>query len=85
VNAGASGSYVLISGNQVSSNTTTNQGGGMLVLGNVDVIGNTITENSAYSGGGIIATATGTISENVISGNSARSGGASGRSIRAGA
>jgi hypothetical protein len=75
VNAGAGGSYVLISGNQVSTNTTTNGGGGMLVLGNVDVTGNTITENTAYSGGGIIATAAGTISENVISGNSARSGG----------
>ena len=47
----------------------------MLVLGNVDIIGNTITENSAFSGGGIIATATGTISDNVITGNSARTGG----------
>ena len=69
VDAGASGAYVLISGNQILSNTTTNQGGGLLVLGSVDVQGNTISGNSATSGGGLIATAQGTISNNLISGN----------------
>jgi len=41
----------------------------------VDVTGNTLTENTAYSGGGITATATGTIADNVITGNSAQIGG----------
>jgi parallel beta-helix repeat protein len=75
VDAGATGAYVLVSGNEIFSNTTTNQGGGLLVLGNVDVLGNTITGNSATSGGGIIATASGTIGNNLISGNRAQSGG----------
>lgn len=75
VDAGASGSYVLVSGNQILSNTTTNQGGGMLVLGYVDVLRNTIQGNSASSGGGIVATATGTIGDNLISGNTAGIGG----------
>ena len=42
VNAGASGAYVLVSSNQILSNTTSNQGGGLLVLGTADVVGNTI-------------------------------------------
>jgi hypothetical protein len=75
VNAGASGAYVLVSGNQILSNTTTNQGGGLLALGQVDVVYNTIQDNSAFSGGGIVATASGTIANNLISGNTARSGG----------
>ena len=75
VDAGASGSYVLVSGNQVLGNATTNQGGGMLILGHVDVLGNTITGNSSSSGGGIVATSTGTIGSNLISGNTAQSGG----------
>ena len=75
VDAGASGSYVLVSGNQILSNSTTNQGGGLLVLGYVDVLRNTIQGNSATSGGGIVATATGTIADNLISGNTARAGG----------
>jgi hypothetical protein len=65
----------MVSGNQVYSNTTTNQGGGMLVLGMVDVVGNTIIGNTASSGGGIIATASGEISDNIIRENSAQSGG----------
>lgn len=75
VNAGASGSSILVSGNQVLSNTTTNQGGGMLVLGYVDVMNNTIQNNSASSGGGLVATATGTIGGNRISENTAQIGG----------
>jgi parallel beta-helix repeat protein len=75
VNAGATGAYVLVFGNQIYSNTTTNQGGGMLILGEVDVTGNTITGNSAFSGGGMIATAKGKISNNLFSGNTAQSGG----------
>ncbi len=75
VNAGNSPSYVLVSNNQVLSNGTTNQGGGMVVVGMIDVTGNTVTGNTAYSGGGIIATATGTIADNVITNNSARQGG----------
>lgn len=75
VDAGAGGAYVLVYGNQIISNTTTNQGGGLLVLGTVDVLGNTITGNSASSGGGIIAAASGTIGNNLISSNTAQSGG----------
>ena len=74
VDSGATGAYVLVSGNEVYSNTTTNQGGGMLVLGMVDVLDNTIKDNNAYSGGGIVATATGIIGNNLISGNTAKSG-----------
>ncbi|MBN1666509.1 MAG: right-handed parallel beta-helix repeat-containing protein, partial [Anaerolineales bacterium] len=58
VDAGASGAYVLISGNQVYSNTTTNQGGGMLLLGHVNVLGNLVVGNTASSGGGMVAAAT---------------------------
>jgi parallel beta-helix repeat protein len=75
VDSGASGAYVLVSGNQVLSNTTTNQGGGLLVLGYVDVMGNTIADNSATSGGGLIATATGKIGHNLVRGNWASTGG----------
>jgi parallel beta-helix repeat protein len=75
VNAGATGSYVLVSGNQILSNSTSNQGGGLLVLGNVDVLRNTIQGNSASSGGGIVATATGTIGDNLIDENTAGIGG----------
>ena len=75
VDAGASGSYVLVSGNEILANSTTNQGGGLLVLGYVDVLHNTIQGNSASSGGGIVATATGTIGGNLISGNTAQIGG----------
>ena len=75
VSSTGGGSYVLVSNNRILSNTTTNMAGGLLVLGFVDVLGNTVTGNTAYSGGGIIATATGTIADNVITGNSARSGG----------
>jgi parallel beta-helix repeat protein len=75
VDAGASGAYVLVSGNQVLSNSTSNQGGGLLVLGHVDVLGNTIQGNSASSGGGMVAAATGTIGDNLIGGNTAGIGG----------
>ena len=75
VNAGASGSYVLVSGNRIRANSTTNMGGGLVVLGMVDVIGNTIEDNVGSSGGGMIATAQGKISNNLIRGNSAQIGG----------
>jgi parallel beta-helix repeat protein len=75
VNAGASGSYVLVSGNRILSNTSTNMGGGLVVLGEVDVIGNTITGNSGSSGGGMVVTAKGKIADNLISSNTAQLGG----------
>ena len=75
VNSGSSGSYTMVSGNLVYSNTTSHQGGGILALGYVDVLGNAVTGNSAYSGGGIVATVTGIIGNNLISGNTARIGG----------
>ena len=75
VNAGAAGSYVLVSGNQIISNTSTNMGGGMVIIGMVDVLYNTIQNNTGFSGGGIVATTTGTITGNLISGNRAQIGG----------
>lgn len=75
VDAGATGAYTQISGNQVFSNTTSNMGGGMVVLGQVDVTGNTVMWNTGYSGGGMVATATGTIRDNLIAGNRAQLGG----------
>lgn len=75
VDAGKTGSYVLISGNQIISNTSTNMGGGMVIVGMVDVLYNTIQNNTGFSGGGIVATSTGTIAGNLISGNQAQIGG----------
>lgn len=75
LDAGATGANLLVSGNQVYSNTTSNMGGGLLILGHVDVTGNTIRGNSAYSGGGMVATAQGTIANNLITCNSAQIGG----------
>jgi hypothetical protein len=75
VNSGAAGAYVLVSGNQIISNTSTNMGGGMVIVGMVDVLYNTIQNNTGFSGGGIVATSTGTITGNLISGNRAQIGG----------
>ncbi|MCA9939125.1 MAG: right-handed parallel beta-helix repeat-containing protein [Anaerolineales bacterium] len=75
VDAGSTGAYILVAHNHILNNTSTNQGGGLLILGEVDVIGNTITGNTASSGGGMIATAKGKISNNLISENTAQSGG----------
>jgi len=76
VNSGASGAYVLLSGNRVFSNTTSNQGGGIVAIGEVDIVGNTIRGNSGgASGGGIVATTKGQINDNVVIDNVAGLGG----------
>jgi hypothetical protein len=75
VDAGAGGT-ATVSNNQIYSNTTPSQGGGMVLLGDITVNGNTIMGNTANSsGGGIIASAKGKISNNLISGNRAKYGG----------
>ncbi len=75
IDAGATGADADVLGNTVVGNTTVNQGGGMLLLGNVYAAGNLIADNSAHSGGGMTATITGTLEENSFFGNTAQIGG----------
>jgi len=76
VDAG-SGGTATVSNNQVYSNTSPPSAGGMMVLGDVTVSGNTIMGNTANtgSGGGIQASAMGVIGDNLIRGNTAKFGG----------
>ena len=76
VDAG-SGGTATVSNNQIYSNTSAVSAGGMMVLGDVTVSGNTIMGNMANtgSGGGIRASAMGVISDNLIRENIAKFGG----------
>jgi hypothetical protein len=66
---------VEVNNNTLEDNSTSNSGGGLLLLGYVTATGNTLTDNSAHSGGGISGVVTGTLQDNRFIGNTAQVGG----------
>jgi len=61
--------------NTVRSNSAYNQGGGMLLLGDITARDNLLEANTAYGGGGAVATMMGTLEGNRFVDNSAQVGG----------